>query len=153
MRDYKQYAYLVCDIDNTLIHGWFVDFMHWSWNKLHCELFGKFCMMIQYYFKLYTPNKFLVEILKQHGHYAFLTARGTSDYTDRMVKDIMGKQCWIFSLGCDNSVEAKSEKIKKLYREAVSNVCLFEDDDATRRECLKICDAFTAEYMFKPLVY
>lgn len=137
-----RYEYIFCDIDRTLIYGWFVDFMHHSWNIFRCNWFSDLCMIIQAKFKLYKVNETLVDAFREHHKICFLTARKDNPYTLEMIVHILGERCknffpyiWVRSLRTDSAPKDKCKYILDLMfwtEIAEYPVCFIDDSKETR---------------------
>lgn len=159
MRNYSQeYKILFCDIDDTLIYGFWTDIMHHTWEWFKNDTLSNILMYLQAKFKLYSVNKKLLYILKQHPFVVFITARAPHEGTEIMLQDIMGKDNHSYILESLNAPRPYIDKISriksycKLYR--TDRVCLWDDNSMTRLNCAQEgIDAFDPEPMIRGIVW
>ena len=76
MRNYNdKYKYIVCDIDDTLVYGFWTDLMRITWDIFRNNRLSDFLMEMQTKFNLYRYNPFLKYILDNfNGKIVILTA-------------------------------------------------------------------------------
>ena len=76
MRPLNSYDMIYCDIDKTLIHGKYVEFMDKCWEIFHSKALAKLLMLAQSLFGLYKLNETLYfMLLITDTPITFLTAR------------------------------------------------------------------------------
>lgn len=143
MRNFTEsYDMVFVDIDNTLIYGWFIEFMHHEWNIFHNNLLSQLAMIIQNKFKLYNVNRKLVHSLKKgnthkYREVIFLTVRAECKATVDMVNRIMtDADCYfplyqVIALGTDNGHE---DKARYIYENYGDEKCLLIDDNKLNRD-------------------
>lgn len=136
----EYYDRIFVDIDDTLIYGWFVTFMHYGWMLLHNGYISVLCMKIQNKLKLYRVNQKLIYALKSNNPICdkiiFLTVRAKSNDTIEMVNKIMKEyNCngffEVIALGTDNGHE---DKARYIYEHYGDKNCLLIDDNKLNRD-------------------
>lgn len=141
MRNLDQYQIIFCDIDDTLIYGFWTDLMKHTWNIFRCNKLSDILMKLQYKYKLYKVNQKLKYMLDNTAtSIVFLTARKYVAETEDMLKEILAPDA-IFEvrhLGTDNPAEDKYNEIVKYihnYLEMdveLEHLCLFDDNKGVR---------------------
>ncbi len=141
MRNLDNYQMVFCDIDDTLIYGFWTDLMRYTWNLFRCNLLSDVLMRLQYKFKIYKVNQKLRFMLQNtSAPIVFLTARKFVQETEQMLCDILGKET-VFEcrhLATDNPAEDKYNEIVKYildYLEMdveLDKLCIFDDNKQVR---------------------
>lgn len=137
----NDYDMIFVDIDDTLIYGWFIKFMHYEWNLFHNNFLSQLAMLIQNKFDLYKVNRKLVYSLvtprfgHQYRKVKFLTVRAESAETVKMVNKIMtGIEDFplydVIALGSDNG---HLDKAQYIYENHGNKKCLLIDDNDLNR--------------------
>lgn len=141
MRNLDQYQLIFCDVDDTLIYGFWTDLMRHTWNIFRSNLLSNILMKLQYHLKLYKVNqKLRFMLVNTVTPVVFLTARKYIKETELMLIDILGKDV-IFEakhLATDNPAEDKYNEIVRYihnYLEMdveLGSMCLFDDNKDVR---------------------
>ena len=153
MFNISKYDVIYCDIDNTIITGWFEDFLDWTWNKFRSRKLFDFLANMQVKFKLYKENeKFLQLLSGTQAPIIFLTARSKHRATRGLLIDVMYKyvdltQIELHELASDNPAADKWWFISDVNCDR--DAALFDDNPATRYYCWQIdnVDVFDARYI------
>ena len=153
MRNLNMYSQVYCDIDNTLIYGWYTKLMEITWALFHNNTFSDMLMHIQTRFKFYKVNQKLLYMLKQYkGIVTFLTARKECIATEQMLYDIMGNDVRfaVLALRTDNPDVDKINHIILEDEKGEERVCIFDDNNNVRLTA-RLCDidAFDPTVMFE----
>lgn len=136
----EYYDKIFVDIDDTLIYGWFITFMHYEWMLLRNNYISALAMKLQNKLKLYKVNRKLVYALSDkrpiQKDITFLTVRAKSKDTVEMVAKIMQEYgnfnlFDVVALGTDNGHE---EKARYIYEHYGDKKCLLVDDNDLNRE-------------------
>ena len=136
------YDMIFVDIDNTLIYGWYIEFMYYEWKLLHNNYISQLAMIIQNKLKLYNVNRKLVYALRKGDSHSykkvvFLTVRAKCKATVDMVNRIMTDVDDFFplydvvALGTDNG---HIDKAQYIYENYGDKKCLLIDDNKLIRE-------------------
>lgn len=149
MRNYNdKYKYIVCDIDDTLIYGFWTDLMRITWDVFRSNKLSDFLMYLQNKFNLFKVNKFLKYILDNfNGKIVILTARKTYPATTNLIGKIIDpdQPIDIISLATDNPEIDKINYIVDNLKDG--GVCVFDDNKRVLAECnFMDIDAFDARY-------
>lgn len=141
MRNLDQYQLIFCDIDDTLVYGFWTDLMKHTWNIFRCNKLSDILMKLQYKYKLYAVNQKLKYMLDNTAvPIVFLTARKYVAETEDMLEEILAPDV-IFEvrhLATDNPAEDKYNEIIKYihnYLEMgveLEHLCLFDDNKDVR---------------------
>lgn len=141
MRNLDQYQIIFCDIDDTLIYGFWTDLMKHTWNIFRCNKLSDILMKLQYKYKLYKVNQKLKYMLDNTTTpIVFLTARKYVAETEDMLEEILAPDV-IFEvkhLATDNPAEDKYNEIVRYihnYLEMdveLEHLCLFDDNKEVR---------------------
>lgn len=149
MRNYSdKYKYIVCDIDDTLVYGWFTDLMRITWNIFKNNTLSDFLMYIQDKFNIYKVNQFLKYILNNYeGQIIFLTARkecnATISLIEKILEDRMSDSVIVVALSTDYPEIDKVDFICDIL--PYGEVCVFDDNEKVIEECRFLdIDAFDA---------
>lgn len=159
MRSFLDYDIIYFDLDRTLIYGWFCDLMDIVWSKTKNQKLIRFLMKIQAMFKLYKVNNKLAFILKKairKKAVVCVTARQYSPSNYQIIKDILGRDIYIETLGTDNPA---NDKFNFIYNYSYVNSkflksVLFEDNKDVIRETMKLdfLDVFDATTMYEKAI-
>lgn len=133
----ETYDYVFVDIDDTLIHGWYIKLMHYTWMWFRNNTLSALLMHIQNKFNIYKVDEKLLYYLGYNSdNIVFLTVRAYSSATVKMVNKIMAKHngtdrnyC-VVALGTDNGHEDKTKFIKHFFE---GFKCLLIDDNIKNR--------------------
>lgn len=153
MRSLNIYDRIYCDIDGTLIYGWFPSLMDISWKMFHSKQIAKLLMLIQSRFKLYKINEVLrYMLINTETPVVFLTARCQSDSTLNILANEVGrycKSCKVVELETDNPEVDKMIYIAKSL-DKYPKCCLFDDNKDTLTEVGTLdVDTFNATCMYE----
>ncbi len=129
---------IVCDIDNTLIHGWMTDFMDWTWKVFESPKLAKVLGWIQYKLKLYKVNKKVLQLLINSEKYIyFLTARGKTSFLSKLINNIIPP--WIdyeiVELGSWSPPEDKRDWIFHNLWMSYYSIIFIDDSAKNRKTC------------------
>ena len=90
MRNLNLYDLIVCDIDDTLIYGFWTDLMRHSWDMFHSPKLSSVLMALQDWFNLYRVNeKLRYMINNSKTPIVFLTVRAESKHTFNILNKIL----------------------------------------------------------------
>lgn len=137
----NHYDLIFCDIDDTLIHGFWTDLMRHTWNIFKSPKLSNALMFIQLKLHLYKINKKLAYILSHtKAQIIFLTARAETDYTCTLLQQVLpGVDFDLMELGSstphyDKLTEAQ-QYIQEfsLQEEYAPKCCIFDDNTEVRR--------------------
>ena len=149
MRNYNdKYRYIICDIDDTLVYGWFTDLMRITWDVFRNNTLSDFLMEMQNKFNLYKVNPLLKYILNNYdGQILFLTARKECEATIKLVYKILElsetDEVLVVALSTDHPEIDKIDFIEDLL--PYGEVCVFDDNKKVLEECRALdVDAFDA---------
>lgn len=133
MRTFNQYDLIVCDIDDTLIYGFWTDLMHHTWNLFRSDTLSSVLMFLQEKFKLYKVNMpLLYRLLNCEVPVVFLTVRRTCPSTLRMLYDIMSPHKFsLIELGTDLGIQQKAEVVEN-YLSHFPDILFIDDNKAIR---------------------
>lgn len=141
MRNLDQYQLVFCDIDDTLVYGFWTELMKHTWNIFRNNTLSNILMWLQYNFCLYKVNQKLRYMLTStSAPIVFLTARKYAKETELMLNDILNNEA-IFEvrhLATDNPAEDKYNEIVKYihnYLEMgaeLESMCIFDDNKEVR---------------------
>lgn len=157
MRELNSYDVIFCDIDNTLIYGWFVDFMDWTWKVFHSKQLAKVLMTIEYVMKLYKVNAMLWFMLHiTSTPIVFITARCHTTATQNMIADIMkckqGGSITLVELATSSPHLDKMQFIAKTVDKGLK-CCLYDDNkDTLEMVSLLDVDTFDASVFYEEKV-
>ena len=145
MVNIEDYNHLVVDIDDTLIYGRFVEFIDLCWRLFKSKTLAGLLMKIQQKFRLYKVNHRVAELIVKSVYRSdikvtFLTARGKSKYTKKMIGDIFSFDPDIFELVELGSDHPNYDKYDWIDENGLDDVLLIDDNLKTRITCWKICD-------------
>lgn len=142
MINIDEYNSIICDIDDTLIRGWFIDFMDLTWRLFKSKTLSQILMTIQAKLKLYRVNHRVAELccraVNRQKDVYFLTARGYNEGTIKMLQDILPiENLKIIQLASYNPSRDKYEWIQS---HAVGKFLLVDDNLRTRLKIFEIGD-------------
>lgn len=142
MVDLEKYNSLVIDIDDTLIEGWFIDFMDLTWRLFKSKVLSQLLMTIQAKFKLYRVNHRVAELcvkaINNNIQVYFLTTRGPNKGTIRMLYDILPVvNLNIIQLA---SYNASRDKFEWVQAHSIGKFLLIDDNLKTRLKMFEIGD-------------
>lgn len=144
MRNLEQYQVIFCDIDDTLIYGFWTDLMKHTWNIFRCNLLSDILMYLQNKFNFYKVNQKLRHMLVNcTTPVIFLTARKYVPATEKMLAKILDhdrtfKVFEVIHLATDNPAQDKYNKIVEFIHDylnmgvELNNLCMFDDNDEVR---------------------
>lgn len=141
MRSLDRYQLIFCDIDDTLIYGFWTDLMKYTWNIFRNNTLSNILMWLQYNFCLFKVNqKLRYMLVNTSTPIVFLTARKYVKETELMLSYILGNDT-IFEvkhLATDNPAEDKYNEIVKYIHDylemdvELESMCLFDDNKSVR---------------------
>lgn len=141
MRNLDQYQLIFCDIDDTLIYGFWTDLMKHTWNMFRCNKLSDILMKLQHKYKLYKVNQKLKYMFDNTSTpIVFLTARKYVAETEYMLQEILEHDV-IFEvrhLATDNPAEDKYNEIIRFIHNyldmgvELEKMCLFDDNKDVR---------------------
>ena len=137
MRNLNQYDVVFCDIDDTLVHGFWTDLMTVTWRIFRSPVIADILMSLQSLFHLYQCNQKLRYMLMNcHKPIIFLTARKETLATSMLIKSILKKKdldITICALATDRPAIDKVNKIVFFMQTCMyDKVCLFDDNEDVR---------------------
>ena len=137
MRDLNQYDVVFCDIDDTLVHGFWTDLMSVTWKLFRSPTIADVLMTLQAVFHIFQCNQKLRYMLMNcQKPIIFLTARKETFATSMLVKSILKKKdldVTICSLATDRPAIDKVNKIVFFMQTCMyDKVCLFDDNENVR---------------------
>lgn len=143
MRNLNDYDVIFCDIDDTLIYGFWTNLMAVSWNVSRCNTLSNILMDLQYIYKIYKVNQKLRYMLVNSDiDIYFITARKFRPATEKMVNHILGNRdnVTFCHLATSNPDIDKFNKIAFLMADVPYNKGCFFDDNKEVRELVSILD-------------
>lgn len=154
MRNLDNYDVIFCDIDDTLVHGFWTDLMSLTWKTFHSPLLAEVLMDLQGMFHIFSVNKKLQYMLKNTDKpIIFLTARKECLGTKLLVKNILSKNedVCICSLATDNPAADKLNKIVFFMQTCMyDKICLFDDNPEVREQAKSLdIDVFDPTALFE----
>lgn len=138
MRNLNNYDVVFCDIDDTLIYGFWTDLMKYTWNIFRSSALSDILMDLQYIFKIFKVNQKLRHMLvNSTTDIYFLTARKFRPATEKMVHYILGDDrdnVHFCHLATDYPAPDKYNKIVALMQTcpAYQKACMFDDSKKVR---------------------
>lgn len=137
MRNLNDYDVIFCDIDDTLIYGFWTRLMAITWKIFECNTLSNILMDLQYIYKIYTVNQKLRHMLvNSNTDVYFITARKFRPATEKMVMSILSNRenVSFCHLATNNPDKDKFNKIAFLMAEVPYNKgCFFDDNKEARR--------------------
>lgn len=155
MRNLNQYDVIFCDIDDTLVHGFWTNIMSITWKLFRSRFIAEILMDLQGILGLFVTNQKLRYMLTQcHKPIIFLTARGECIGTRMLLKAILNKQDYdiiICSLGTNRPAIDKLNKIVFFMQTCMyDKVCLFDDNPTVREAAAQLdIDVFDPTAMYE----
>lgn len=143
MRNLNDYDVIFCDIDDTLIYGFWTNLMAVSWNVFRCNTLSNILMDLQYIYKIYKVNqKLRYMLVNSDTDVYFITARKFRPATEKMVNHILGNRdnVTFCHLATSNPDIDKFNKIAFLMANVPYNKGCFFDDNKEARELVSILD-------------
>lgn len=143
MRNLNDYDVIFCDIDDTLIYGFWTNLMAVSWNVFRCNTLSNILMDLQYIYKIYKVNqKLRYMLVNSDTDIYFITARKFRPATEKMVNHILGNRdnVTFCHLATSNPDVDKFNKIAFLMADVPYNKGCFFDDNKEVRELVSILD-------------
>lgn len=132
MRNLDEYDLIVVDIDDTIIHGFWTDIMHYTWKWFRSDLLSSILMRIQNKFNLYKLNQKLVYMLKNtKTPIVVMTVRKENEATAEMIYKILDKDFTLYELQTDYGYIMKPRIIEELLQ-VYPKVILFDDNKMIR---------------------
>lgn len=140
MRFQNYYNIIFCDVDDTLIYGFWTDLMRVTWNMFHSPRLSNVLTFIQEKLKIYRVNRKLQFILSNaKADIIFLTARGENDSTADMIRNILPNTDFtLMELGTEEPHFDKLEEARYAIQEysekyeMTPRCCIFDDNKKVR---------------------
>ena len=146
----QYYDVIFCDIDDTLIYGFWTDLMRITWNIFRSNTLSDLLMWLQYKFNLYRVNTKLVQFIKnQHSsntyisRVIFITVRKPSVSTRKMLQNIFRRYklpnyFTVHELASDNAALDKTAETLDILShldevEDKCNCCFIDDNKDVRK--------------------
>lgn len=166
MRDLDDYQVIFCDIDDTLVYGFWTDLMRYSWDIFKCNMLSDILMTLQRKFKLYKVNQKLKYLLLNcTTPVIFLTARKYVPATEKMLGDILEverteKIFEVRNLATNHPARDKYNEIVKIIQDfqdldvQLEHLILFDDNkDVRSLVSLLDIDVFDPTVLFEKGIY
>lgn len=145
----QYYDVIFCDIDDTLIYGFWTDLMRVTWNMFRNNILSDLLMYLQEKFHLYKVNTKLIHFIKnQYSPYTyisrviFITVRKPNESTRKMLQGIFRKYrvpsyFTVHELASDNAALDKTAKTLDILAhleeiEGDYNYCFIDDNREVR---------------------
>lgn len=136
MRNLNDYDVIFCDIDDTLIYGFWTNLMAVTWNVFKSNTLSNILMDLQYIYKIYKVNQKLRHMLiNSNVDLYFITARKFRLATEKMIANILKDRTNIhFRHLATSYPEVDKYSMIALLMEAVpyKKGCFFDDNRLTR---------------------
>lgn len=134
MRNLNLYDLIVCDIDDTLIYGFWTDVMRHTWDMFHSPRLSAVLMALQDWFNLYKVNEKLRYMINNSSTpIVFLTVRAESIHTFNILNKILkpDRAFELIALGTDYGFIEKPEFV---WSQLADNpdILLIDDSDSIR---------------------
>lgn len=157
MRNLNDYDIIFCDIDDTLIHGYWTELMRITWNLFRNNLISDILMNLQDKFNLYKVNqKLRYMLMNSDKHLVFLTARKRVEATENVLRKILpNREFYIEHLATDRPDKDKySAILDYMAIEEIDKACVFDDNKDVRCACSTLLelDTFDPVPMFEEKV-
>lgn len=155
---YRDYDIIICDIDETLIYGFWIDLMRVTWNIFRSNLISDILMLLQSHFLLFRLNwKLWYILVTSPAQIHFVTARKHSKATEKLIDIIMNldDNCHpnysIVSLQTDYpDVDKLNYVIGLLEKYPDAKICLFDDNKKVRDNVAMLdIDTFNPVVMYE----
>lgn len=137
MRNLNDYDVIFCDIDNTLVYGFFTRLMDRTWSLFHSNIIADVLMFLQEITKIYKINqKLKYKLMNTKTKLVFLTARREHPATAKLLVDILEhhKDFALYNLATDNPAFDKCNIIMKILK-GDEKAIVFDDNETTLRFC------------------
>ena len=134
MRNLNLYDLIVCDIDDTLIYGFWTDLMRHTWDMFHSPKLSAILMALQDWFNLYKVNEKLRYMINNSSTpIVFLTVRAESVHTFNILNKILAPErpFELMALGTDYGFIEKPEFVWNQLEEN-PDILLIDDSDSIR---------------------
>lgn len=134
MRNLNLYDLIVCDIDDTLIYGFWTDLMRHTWDMFHSPRLSAILMALQDWFNLYRVNeKLRYMINNSKTPIVFLTVRAESKHTFNILNKILDPERGfeLMALGTDYGFIEKPEFVWQQLSDN-PDILLIDDSDCIR---------------------
>lgn len=158
MRNLDGYDVVFCDIDDTLIYGFWTDLMKYTWNIFRSNALSNILMDLQYAYKFYKVNQKLRHMLVNcETDIIFLTARKYRLATEFLISEILNNKLNvdICHLATDNPAADKYNKIVAFMQTCPTyqKACMFDDNKEVRDLVTTLdIDAFDPTVLFEEKV-
>lgn len=143
MIDLEKYDSVVIDIDDTLIRGWFIDFMDLTWRMFKSKALARLLVILQYHLRLYRVNHRIADLAikaqDSRKNVYFLTARSFSWETIKLIERIFPPDVWIMT-ECLGSYNISKDKYDWIKNHKLGRALLIDDNLLTRYYCEEVCD-------------
>lgn len=155
MRNLNDYDVIFCDIDDTLIYGFWTRLMAITWKLFECNTLSNILMDLQYIYKIYKVNQKLRHMLvNSNTDVYFITARKFRPATEKMVNSILQnrKNVMFCHLATSNPDVDKFNKITFLMSQVpYTKGCFFDDNKKVRELVSKLdeIDVFDPTVLFE----
>lgn len=133
MRNLNLYDLIVCDIDDTLIYGFWTQVMHYTWQWFKSPVLSALLMAIQDIFNLYKVNKKLKFMIDNSSvPILFLTVRAENPHTFNILNKIFPARAFELSaLASDYGFIDKPDIVEYNLAE-YPNILLIDDNKSIR---------------------
>lgn len=134
MRNLNLYDLIVCDIDDTLIYGFWTDLMRHTWDMFHSPKLSAILMALQDWFNLYRVNEKLRYMINNSSTpIVFLTVRAESVHTFNILNKILAPEraFELKALGTDYGFIEKPEFVCQQLSDN-PDILLIDDSDCIR---------------------
>lgn len=134
MRNLNLYDLIVCDIDDTLIYGFWTDLMRHTWDMFHSPRLSAILMALQDWFNLYRVNEKLRYMINNSSTpIVFLTVRAESVHTFNILNKILAPEraFELMALGTDYGFIEKPEFVWQQLSDN-PDILLIDDSDCIR---------------------
>lgn len=134
MRNFDLYDLIVCDIDDTIIYGFWTDVMRYTWKWFRSPKLSLVLMTLQDIFNLYKVNsklKFMLD--NSETPITFLTVRAENPHTFNMLNKILrpDRAFNLIALGSDYGFLEKPDYVYQQLKD-YENILLIDDDEVIR---------------------
>lgn len=145
----RYYDVIFCDIDDTLIYGFWTDLMRITWNIFRSNTLSDLLMWLQCKFNLYRVNTKLIHFIKNQykpsvhkNRVVFITVRKPNESTRKMLQDIFRRYrilnlFTVRELASDNAAIDKTVEALDILdyldeMEGKCNYCFIDDNKEVR---------------------
>lgn len=145
----QYYNVIFCDIDDTLIYGFWTDLMRVTWDIFRNNALSDILMWLQYKFNLYRVNTKLIHFIKNQynpsmykNRVVFITARKSNESTRKMLQDIFRRYrvsnlFTVHELASSNAAIDKTAEVLDILEcldeiEGECNYCFIDDNTEVR---------------------